>query len=214
MKQTSCLTRPLALFLSLCLLLFISPSALHATEQEAIFAGGCFWCLEHDLESLPGVISVDSGYSGGDLSDPTYRNHKGHQEAVIVRFDAMKTSYENLLRSYWRNVDPLDGDGQFCDRGDSYRPVIFVRDENQREYAIKSLELAAKELGKPSRSIQVEIKRFKKFWFAEDYHQDFAEINPVKYNFYRFSCGRDNRLNELWGERARTSKEWKVTERI
>ena len=95
--------------------------------ERAIFAGGCFWCLEHDLEGLPGVVSAESGYTGGDLSNPTYRNHQGHQEAVIVRFNPLKINYQKLLRIYWRNVDPLDGDGQFCDRGDSYRAVIFAR---------------------------------------------------------------------------------------
>jgi len=188
--------------------LFSFPGLLYASQQEAIFAGGCFWCLEHDLEGLKGVSSVESGYTGGDLPSPTYRNHQGHQEAVILHFDSAKINYEKLLRSFWRNVDPLDQGGQFCDRGDSYRPVIFAIGESQKSDAIQSIDLVAEELDKPANSLKVEIADAKKFWLAEDYHQDFAQRNRLKYNFYRLSCGRDSRLDELWGERARTSSEW------
>ena len=195
--------------------IFCSPSFAIASPQTAVFAGGCFWCLEHDLEKLPGVSSVDSGYTGGDISEPTYRNHLGHQEAVIVYFDPLKITYETILRSYWRNVDPLDGSGQFCDRGDAYRPVIFIKDKSQRSFAIQSSEQAAKELDKSIMSLKVEISDAKKFWLAEEYHQNFAKRNKLKYNFYRYSCGRDMRLEELWGERARTDKEWsKINSKI
>ncbi len=198
------------LFISILAFSFFlgSPNPLQASPQQAVFAGGCFWCLEHDLESLSGVQSVESGYAGGELLNPTYRNHKGHQEVVIVNFDSAKISYEKLLRSYWRNVDPLDGDGQFCDRGDSYRPVIFTFDESQHNYAIDSIDKAALELDKPIESLNVEIQDFNKFWLAEDYHQNFAENNKFKYKFYRTSCGRDARLKELWGERARSAQKW------
>ena len=190
------------------MLLIGAPFRSIAAEQEAIFAGGCFWCLEHDLESLPGVISAKSGYSGGDLIRPTYGMHGGHQEAVLVSFDSEKISYPELLRSYWRNVDPLDGDGQFCDRGDSYRPVIFVKGDQQERDAIFSAKAAANELGLSASNIKIQIQKATKFWLAEDYHQDFAKKNNLKYSLYRFSCGRDSQLDELWGERARTGKGW------
>ncbi len=214
MRQIIRLISSLTLSFYLGLILLFFPGVLHASEQEAIFAGGCFWCLEHDLEDLSGVSSVESGYSGGSLPNPTYRDHQGHQEAVLVRFNPSKISYQKLLRSYWRNVDPLDGGGQFCDRGNSYRPVIFVRDDNQRKDAIQSLEFAANELGEQNDSIKLEIKDFKKFWIAEDYHQNFAKLNSLKYNFYRYSCGRDKRLEEIWGQEARTNEKWRGGEQI
>ena len=196
---------PLVLLLGI--LLLGNPCKAIAFE-EAVFAGGCFWCLEHDLEDLNGVSSVESGYTGGKSSEPNYRNHQGHQEAVVVYFDPLKISYEKLLRSYWRNVDPLDGGGQFCDRGDSYRPVIFTRGESQQSFAIQSRDQAAQELDTPIKSLKVEINDANKFWLAEAYHQNFAKRNSVKYKFYRYSCGRDSRLEELWGDRARTGKQW------
>ena len=189
-------------------LFLVSPQPLQASTQQAVFAGGCFWCLEHDLEGLRGVKSVGSGYTGGDLLNPSYSNHKGHQEAVSVTFDPEKISYKKLLRVFWRNIDPLDGDGQFCDRGDSYRPVIFTLDESQRNDAIISSELAALELDKSIESLKVDFQDLNKFWIAEDYHQDFATRNNIKYKFYRYSCGRDDRLEELWGERARSAQQW------
>lgn len=193
-------------------LLLISPGAAFAAEQRAVLAGGCFWCMESDLEKLPGVISVESGYSGGSLSRPTYNQVSsettGHQEVVEVRFDADRISYPILLQSYWRNVDPLDGEGQFCDRGDSYRPVIFTRGEQQSSEALASESAAAKELGVSKSALKVEIKPLEKFWPAEDYHQNFAEINSVKYKYYRWACGRDKRLDEVWGDKARTGHSW------
>jgi peptide-methionine (S)-S-oxide reductase len=177
-----------------------------------VLAGGCFWCLEHDLEKLPGVLSVESGYSGGSLRNPTYRQVSGggtgHQEVVQVRFDNAKISYPTLLRAYWRNVDALDGDGQFCDRGSSYRPVIFTEGETQQQQAEASRKAAAKELGKPVSAIRVQIKPLSRFWPAEGYHQDYAERNSVKYNYYRWACGRDRRLDQLWGSTARSRSPW------
>ena len=132
-------------------LLLISPNAVLAAEQSAVLAGGCFWCMESDLEKLPGVISVESGYSGGSVPQPTYNQVSaettGHQEVVEVRFDPARISYPKLLQSYWRNVDPLDGDGQFCDRGDSYRPVIFTNDDRQSSEALASQSAAARNWG-------------------------------------------------------------------
>jgi peptide-methionine (S)-S-oxide reductase len=193
-------------------LLLISPSAVLAAEQSAVLAGGCFWCMESDLEKLPGVISVESGYSGGRVPQPTYNQVSaettGHQEVVEVRFDPARISYSKLLQSYWRNVDPLDGDGQFCDRGDSYRPVIFTNDARQSSDALASQSAAARELGMPESALKVEIKPLEKFWPAEDYHQNFAELNSVKYKYYRWVCGRDRRLDEVWGDNARTGNSW------
>jgi len=184
----------------------------HAAVEEAVLAGGCFWCLEHDLEKLPGVLDAESGYSGGSLRNPTYRQVSaggtGHQEAVRVRFDPSKISYPTLLRAYWRNVDALDGGGQFCDRGSSYRPVIFTSGKEQQQQAKASLQAAAKELRQPASSIRVQIKPLERFWPAEGYHQDYAELNSVKYRYYRWACGRDRRLDQLWGSKARSRAPW------
>ncbi len=197
----------LSLVISIFLLL-VPWNSLSALEENAIFAGGCFWCLEHDFEDLEGVLSVESGYTGGKIDNPSYRNHKGHQEAVRISFNSLEISYEDLLRSYWRNIDPYDSSGQFCDRGDSYRPVIYFSDQSQMNYANQSLEKAAKELSIPLSQIGVEIQPKSTFWIAEDYHQDYAERNSLKYKFYRFSCQRDQRLEEVWGDNARKGSHW------
>ncbi|WP_396122597.1 peptide-methionine (S)-S-oxide reductase MsrA [Cyanobium sp. CH-040] len=179
---------------------------------EAVLAGGCFWCLEHDLDSLSGVVDVESGYSGGRLARPTYRQvstgGSGHQESVRVRFDPGAVSYETILRAYWRNVDPLDGGGQFCDRGDSYRPVIFTADAEQRRLALASRSSASQELGLPESALKVEIRPLSRFWPAEEHHQNYAERNPIRYGYYRWACGRDRRLEAVWGARARSSRPW------
>ncbi len=190
--------------------LFITsfPGVGYAYNKQAVFAGGCFWCLEHDLEALEGVTSVESGYSGGRLNNPNYQNHTGHQESVIVNYDPEKITYRKLLRYYLRNIDPFDGEGQFCDRGDSYKPVIFIGNGDQKEFATESIQLAAKELGQPIERLKIEVLPLTKFWLAEDYHQDFAERNALKYNFYRYSCGRDARLKEVWGSKATKGSDW------
>ena len=180
--------------------------------ETAVLAGGCFWCLEHDLEGLPGVLDVESGYSGGHVDNPTYRQvsreDSGHQEVVRVRFDPARISYSALLRSYWRNIDPFDGGGQFCDRGDSYRPVIFTADGAQAREAEASAQAAALELNKPRSALKVELRNADTFWKAEDYHQNYAELNSSKYKFYRWSCGRDRRLDEVWGKNSRSDSPW------
>tara|TARA_B100001250_G_scaffold310926_1_gene272849 strand:+ start:108 stop:674 length:567 start_codon:yes stop_codon:yes gene_type:complete len=181
-------------------LLIICPLEVFAESQEAIFAGGCFWCLEHDLEKLNGVISVESGYSGGDLNNPTYENHIGHKEVVRVSFNSDIISYKDLLNNYWINVDPFDESGQFCDRGDSYKPAIFISSEKQKSEVKESQKNISRALNIPIDQLKVEILDSKTFWIAEEYHQDFAVKNPLKYNFYRTSCGRDNRLKKVWGE--------------
>ena len=190
--------RPIILTIFLFSLFVCSPVSVSASFQEAIFAGGCFWCLEHDLEKLDGVISVESGYSGGDLVNPSYDNHSGHQEVVKVSFDSDVISYRDLLKKYWINIDPFDNGGQFCDRGDSYKPVIFISSQDQQREALKSKESISILLNVPLDQLKVDIVNSKNFWIAEDYHQDFAIKNPLKYNFYRKSCGRDLRLKNVW----------------
>ncbi len=202
--------------LALVLLVLLGLGApAQAAIEEAVFGGGCFWCLEHDLEVLPGVVEAVSGYSGGSLKNPTYKQVSaggtGHQEVVEVRFDTTKISYPTLLRAYWRNVDATDGGGQFCDRGASYRPVIFTSGEAQAQQARASLQAAAKELGRPVAALKVQIKPLQAFWPAESYHQNYAERNAVKYRYYRWACGRDQRLDALWGPQARSSRAWVTT---
>jgi peptide-methionine (S)-S-oxide reductase len=205
--------RLIALLLSLLLVLVGPLAPAQAAIDEAVLAGGCFWCLEHDLEGLAGVLDVESGYSGGKLANPSYRQVSsettGHQESVRVRFDNTQIRYDALLRAYWRNIDPFDGKGQFCDKGDSYRPVIFTTNANQAVEARNSLLAAARELGKPASSIKVSIKPLTRFWPAEQYHQNYAKRNGLRYSYYRFACGRDRRLDAVWGGRARSSDRWK-----
>jgi len=194
--------------LSLLIILSILSSPIEAYSDEIILAGGCFWCLEHDLEYLEGVDFVKSGYSGGDLNNPSYENHNGHQEVVSVNYDPKKVSISKILRLYLRNIDPLDGKGQFCDRGDSYRPVIFYQNSIEANLINDALISASRELKIPIEKIKVEVKSKNKFWLAEDYHQDFADNNEFKYKFYRYSCGRDKRLDQLWGKNSKTYNEW------
>ena len=195
-------------FFSLFIIFSIIIHPINTYAEEVILAGGCFWCLEHDLESLDGVNSVQSGYSGGDLQQPTYENHEGHQEVVLVDYDSKIVNYPEILRLFLRNIDPLDGEGQFCDRGYSYRPVIFYGNSAEENDAQNALISASKELSIPLEKISVEIKSKNIFWIAEDYHQDFANKNELKYKFYRFSCGRDQKLDKIWGENARSKNIW------
>ena len=195
-------------FFSLIILFSILLNPINTYAEEVVLAGGCFWCLEHDLESLKGIRSVISGYSGGDLENPTYENHDGHQEVVLVNYDPEAVTLSEIYRLYLRNIDPLDGGGQFCDRGDSYRPVIFFKNLDENNEASKSLLLASKELGVGLEQIKVELKSQSRFWEAEDYHQDFANRNELKYNFYRFTCGRDQKLDTLWKSNARSMNVW------
>lgn len=206
--------RLLAVCLTAVLLLVVAVAPVQAALEDAVFAGGCFWCLEHDLEGLSGVKEAVSGYSGGTLEKPTYKQVSaggtGHQEAVLVRFDPARLSYATLLRSYWRNVDPLDGGGQFCDRGSSYRPVIFTNGPEQARLASASLASAARELGRPVGELKVQVKPLKRFWTAEGYHQNYADQNKLRYDYYRWACGRDRRLDAVWGSRARQGAPWRA----
>jgi peptide-methionine (S)-S-oxide reductase len=178
-----------------------SAEAPREKVATAIFAGGCFWCMEPPFDKLPGVVSTTSGYIGGKTVNPTYRQvvqgDTGHAEAVQVVYDPAKISYEALLEVFWRNVDPLDAGGQFCDRGDSYRTGIFVRDQAQLRLAQESKKAVEAKLKKP---VVTEIVLAPKFYPAEDYHQDYYLKNPVRYKFYRQNCGRDARLRDVWGE--------------
>ena len=195
-------------FLPLIISLSILINPINTFAEEIILAGGCFWCLEHDLESLDGINFVQSGYSGGDLQNPTYENHVGHQEVVLVNYESKLVNLPEILRLYLRNIDPLDDKGQFCDRGDSYRPVIFYKDLIEKNDAENSLISASNELRVPLEKISVELKSRGQFWLAEEYHQNFAERNELKYKFYRFACGRDQKLDKLWGDNARSTSLW------
>ena len=196
------------ILLSLFIILSIIINPTKAYSDEIILAGGCFWCLEHDLESTNGINYVDSGYSGGSLQNPTYENHIGHQEVVLINYDKNLIGFQDILRLYLRNVDPLDDGGQFCDRGDSYIPVIFFANDEEEKKAKNALLAASKELNLPLKKIKVVLKPKSKFWLAEDYHQNFADNNELKYKFYRFTCGRDQKLDQLWGENAREIELW------
>ena len=196
------------LLFSLLIIFSIIINPIEAYSDEIILAGGCFWCLEHDLEYVEGVDFVKSGYSGGELNNPSYENHNGHQEVVLVDYDPQVVTLDKLLRIYLRNIDPLDGKGQFCDRGDSYRPVIFYQNSFEQNHSNDALIAASRELKVPTKDIKVQLKLKNKFWLAEDYHQNFADNNEFKYKFYRYSCGRDKRLDQLWGENSKTSNDW------
>jgi peptide-methionine (S)-S-oxide reductase len=169
----------------------------------ATFAGGCFWCMEPPYDKLDGVLATTSGYTGGDKADPTYQEVSaggtGHAEAVQVTYDPTKVSYEQLLEVFWRNVDPLDAGGQFCDRGDQYRTAIFAHGDEQRQLAEQSKQ-ALVDSGRFEQPIVTEVEEAGAFYPAEDYHQDYYQKNPLRYKFYRWNCGRDQRLAELWGE--------------
>jgi peptide-methionine (S)-S-oxide reductase len=180
-----------------------------ATSEDAqalaTFAGGCFWCMEPPYDELEGVLTTTSGYIGGSTADPTYQEVSaggtGHAEAVQVTYDPAKVSYQELLEVFWVNVDPLDAGGQFCDRGDQYRTGIFVHDDEQRRLAEDSKQ-ALVDSGRFEQPIVTEIVAAGSFYPAEDYHQDYYEKNPLRYNFYRWNCGRDARLEQLWGAEA------------
>ena len=193
---------------SILIIVFILVNPIRLNANEIVLAGGCFWCMEHDLESLEGIDNVKSGYSGGDILNPTYENHEGHQEVVLVNYDSNIIELETILRAYFRNIDPLDGEGQFCDRGDSYRPVIFYEDLDEADESKNALISASRELGVSVDKIKAALKSRNKFWVAEEYHQDFAKNNELKYKFYRYACGRDKRLNQVWGEKAKKTISW------
>jgi peptide-methionine (S)-S-oxide reductase len=178
------------------------PAWAQATAQ-ATFAGGCFWCTESDFDKVPGVISTTSGYTGGSVANPTYEQVSskttGHAEAVQIVFDPAKVSYAQLLAKFWTSIDPTTRDRQFCDVGTPYRTAIFTHDATQLEAARKSL--ADLEKSKPFKeAIVTQIVPASVFYPAEEYHQNYHQKNPLRYNYYRLSCGRDARLQQLWGK--------------
>ena len=173
-----------------------------ARAAEAIFAGGCFWCMEPPFDKLPGVKSTTSGYIGGRFANPTYAQvsagRTGHAEAVLVRYDPSRVSYQKLLDVFWRNIDPLAVDRQFCDVGDQYRSAIFTTGAEQQRLAEAS-KRKLEASGRFRQPIATQVVPASKFYPAEDYHQDYYHRNPVRYKFYRYNCGRDQRLEQLWG---------------
>jgi peptide-methionine (S)-S-oxide reductase len=182
-----------------------APASTATTTAKATFAGGCFWCVESDFDKIDGVISTTSGYIGGKTANPTYEQVSskatGHAEAVEVVFDPKKVSYEKLVAYFWRTIDPTEKDGQFCDKGSPYRTAIFAHDAEQLKIAQASRD--ALEKTKPFKApIVTEIVSANTFYPAETYHQDYYTKNPVRYKYYRTSCGRESRLKELWGDQA------------
>ena len=176
-----------------------------SSPAKAVFAGGCFWCVESDFDKVPGVLSTTSGYTGGTVANPSYaqvsNKSTGHAEVVEIIFDPAKVRYEQLLERYWRTIDPTTKDRQFCDSGSPYRTAIFAEDAAQLKAAKASL--AALEKTKPFKEpIVTQVVMGGPFYAAEDYHQDYYKKNPVRYRYYRSACGRDARLKELWGKQA------------
>jgi len=175
-----------------------------ANADKAILAGGCFWCMESDFEKLPGVTDVVSGFTGGKIKNPTYQgDHRGHYEAVEITYDPEKVSYQNILDHYWVNIDPFDARGQFCDKGPSYLSAIFVANEQERTLAEQSKKAVIAEF--PNQTVVTPILTTSTFYPIkgnESYHQDFYKNSPIRYNAYRWGCGRDQRLKEIWGDRA------------
>lgn len=195
---------------AIAVLASMAASDLHAEEElkggaateVAIFAGGCFWCMEPPFDELDGVLSTVSGYIGGTAEDATYKRVAAgatdHYEAVRIEFDPSKVDYGQLLKVFWRNIDPFDGNGQFCDKGPQYRAAIFTLTDKQRELADASRAKLADEKGEEGR-FQTEVLPAMTFYPAEDYHQDYYIKNALRYKFYRWNCGRDQRLERVWG---------------
>ena len=175
------------------------PAPAASVKATAIFAGGCFWCTESDFDKMPGVLATVSGFAGGRTANPTYKQVSaggtGHYEVVRVTYDPKRISYAELVRRFLPTIDVVDGGGQFCDRGESYRPAIFFANAAERRAAEAALAAASKQLGQKT---AVAVLPASRFTAAEDYHQDYYKKNPVRYKFYRWNCGRDQRLKALW----------------
>lgn len=172
-------------------------------RESAVFAGGCFWCVEEAFDKLPGVMTTTSGYTGGNSANPTYKavsaGGTGHYEAVQVEYDPAKVTYEQLLDTFWRNIDPFDAAGQFCDKGESYRSAVFAASEEETKLAEASKTKVADQFGT---AVATAIIPEQTFYPAEDYHQDYYERNPARYKYYKWACGRAQRLEEIWGKPA------------
>jgi peptide-methionine (S)-S-oxide reductase len=203
---------PLKLVLGAATILGALAGAAHGASQssgntptaKATFAGGCFWCMEPPYDELDGVLSTISGYIGGAKKNPTYEEvttgKTGHAEAVEIAYDPKKISYEKLLEVFWRNIDPLTANAQFCDSGSQYRSAIFYHDEMQKRLAEKSKKDVQ---GRFKQPVVTEIVAAGEFYPAEDYHQDYYKKNPIRYKIYRYGCGRDERLREVWGSQKK-----------
>jgi peptide-methionine (S)-S-oxide reductase len=203
--------KPLLIGLIVWAMLAAAPATLRGPAQQssiegrrtATFAGGCFWCMEPPFDELPGVVSTTSGYTGGQTSAPTYEEvsagHTGHAEAVEVVYDPARISYEQLLDAFWKNIDPITPNRQFCDVGSQYRSAIFYHGDDQKVLAEKSKQ-AIENSGRFDKPIVTEIRPAGPFYKAEEYHQDYYKKNPIRFNFYKFTCGRERRLANLWGD--------------
>jgi peptide-methionine (S)-S-oxide reductase len=179
-------------------------SVANAAVEKTVLAGGCFWCMESDFEKLAGVIDVVSGFTGGTVKNPTYNgNHTGHYESVEITYDPEKISYKDILDYYWVHIDPFDTEGQFCDKGHSYLSAIFVKNEKERAIAEQSRKEIAEQF--PNQKVATKILNASTFYPIkgdESYHQDFYKKSPLRYKFYRWNCGRDQRLKAIWGDKA------------
>jgi len=191
-------------FIPLVLLTLLTAFSSSSYAAKAVFAGGCFWCMEADFEKLEGVTNVISGFTGGKIDNPTYNgDHQGHYEAVEVTYDPKKISYQKLLDYFWVHIDPFDSRGQFCDKGHSYLSAIFVANENEKNLAQKSRDKVVKQF--PKQKVVTPILSSSTFYpikGSESYHQDYYKNNPVRYKVYRWNCGRDHRLKQIWGDKA------------
>ncbi len=196
-------------FKSITAILFLMTAVININAESddkniqlATFAGGCFWCMEPPFDKLDGVLSTTSGYTGGHTEKPTYKQvssgKTGHIEVVQIEYDANKISFSDLLKVYWKNIDPTRSDGQFCDRGEQYRPAIFYHNPEQKNLALESNRMLMDNKPFPD-MLKVEILKAATFYPAEEYHQDYYLKNPIRYRYYRYSCGRDKRLEEVWG---------------
>ncbi|MEW7007396.1 peptide-methionine (S)-S-oxide reductase MsrA [Lentilitoribacter sp. EG35] len=177
----------------------LSSQTAFAETKSAYFAGGCFWCIEKDFEHVKGVKEVESGYQGGTIENPTYRNHPDYIEAVRIDYDPSVVDYASLLKTFFRTVDPTDPGGQFCDRGHAYTTAIFTSDEAELEAANAAKLEAQDALSQPIATV---IRDYSKFWLSEGYHQNYYKKNPVRYKYYRFRCGRNQTVKKLWGDQA------------
>ncbi len=192
------MSKILAIIISVFLILIPSANAQTGSIKTATFAGGCFWCMEPPYDKIEGVISTTSGYTGGNVKNPTYqqvsKGQTGHAEAVEIKYNADKVSYKKLLSVFWQNIDPTVENRQFCDIGNQYRSAIFYHDDQQKQLALDSRKQIEKQL---NQKVYTQIIPVKEFYPAEEYHQDYYQKNPLLYKYYRFRCGRDQRLEEL-----------------
>lgn len=197
------ITKIFAPLLFIATLVFSDLLAARPSADEAVFAGGCFWCMQPAFDSLEGVLKTTVGYTGGNMASPSYEQvsagHTGHTEAILVSYDPGQVSYNQLLATFWKNVDPVDGGGQFCDRGTQYRSGVFYSNDEQKRLAIASKD-SLEQSGLLPGPIQTEITLASPFYAAENYHQNYYRKNPQRYKFYSWNCGRKQRLDQVWSK--------------